>query len=130
METLGLKNVNMLSKANYDTVVEPAKDELWAVEVETYSDDEGNWYRVYPDGWCEQGGELTSVAADTSTSVNLLKPYANTNYSVLITATGGKRSTTQFTNGQTVYSRTTTGFVMWTNDYDFGRIWRACGYIA
>lgn len=95
--------------------------------IDTYSDDNGNWYRVYSDGWIEQGGELTSVAIDTSTSVNLLKPYANTNYNVLITATGGKRSTTQFTNGQTVYSRTNTGFIMWTNDYTFGRIWQACG---
>ena len=97
--------------------------------VESYNDGT-NWYRLYKSGWCEQGGELTSVAADTSTSVNLLKPYANTNYSVLITATGGKRSTTQFTNGQTVYSRTTTGFVMWTSDYSFGRIWQAKGYMG
>ena len=33
-ETLGLKNVNMLSKAQYDGVAEPATDELWLVEVE------------------------------------------------------------------------------------------------
>lgn len=30
-ETLGLKNVNMLSKEQYDGVAEPSNDELWAV---------------------------------------------------------------------------------------------------
>jgi hypothetical protein len=30
-ETLGLKNVNMLSKEQYDGVAEPTNDELWAV---------------------------------------------------------------------------------------------------
>ena len=31
MTTLGLKNVNMLSKEQYDTIAEPVTDELWAI---------------------------------------------------------------------------------------------------
>lgn len=31
MATLGLKNVNMLSKEQYDTISEPVKDELYAI---------------------------------------------------------------------------------------------------
>ena len=35
METLGLKNINLLTKEQYDGIAEPAKDELWAVEVDS-----------------------------------------------------------------------------------------------
>ena len=31
MTTLGLKNVNMLSKEQFDTIAEPVKDELYAI---------------------------------------------------------------------------------------------------
>lgn len=37
-ETLGLKNVNMLTKEQYDGVAEPATDELWAVEMDSDKD--------------------------------------------------------------------------------------------
>lgn len=40
-----------------------------------------SWYRVYSDGWCEQGG-ITTEIVNTSTTVNLLKPYKDTNYSI------------------------------------------------
>lgn len=112
---------------NNAEVNEPS-DTRPAVVVETYKNDT-SWYRVYSDGWCEQGGELTTINVDTTTTVSLLKPYSNTNYSVLITATGGKRSNQQFANGNTVESKNTTNFVMWSADYSFGRIWEAKGYI-
>ena len=41
-----------------------------------------SWYVVYSDGWCEQGG-LTSSAKGTKT-INLLKQYSSTTYSILI----------------------------------------------
>lgn len=47
--------------------------------VETYSNGT-EWYRIYSDGWCEQGGKVT-LSASTYIDVNLLKPYANTDYS-------------------------------------------------
>ena len=36
------------------------------------------WYRVYSDGWLEQGGRNTIQVQIFN--VNLLKPYENTNY--------------------------------------------------
>ena len=36
-----------------------------------------SWYRVWSDGWCEQGGK--SLGTDART-INLLKTFANTNY--------------------------------------------------
>ena len=50
--------------------------------VESYKDDQGNWYRKYKSGWLEQGG-LAKSNADVT--VTLLKPFADTNYSVQCT---------------------------------------------
>lgn len=111
-ETLALKNVNMLSRANYDTVEDPVKEELWAVETETYSDDDGNWYRVYPDGWCEQGGR---GAVGT---VTLLKPFRDTNYTVAIAPFSSTHAYISATN--------TTSFTL----AGAGVRWSARGYIA
>ena len=49
--------------------------------VETYSNGT-SWYRVYSDGWCEQGGKSQSQG---QTNVSLIKSYTNTEYSVLLT---------------------------------------------
>lgn len=80
MTTLGLKNVNMLSKERYDNIVEPATDELWAVEIKTYSDADGNWYKIYPDGSCEQGGILSA----TSGTISFMLPMADNKYAVVL----------------------------------------------
>lgn len=52
--------------------------------VETYTNGT-EWYRVYSDGWVEQGG-----AMGTNSTVTLLKPMADTNYYVDVTWSGGK----------------------------------------
>lgn len=113
MATLGLKNVNMLSKEQYDTIAEPVKDELWTVEVETYSDDDGNWYRVYPDGWCEQGGNASAAG-----TITLLKPYRDNKY---IKSISPQSTTHTYTGNTTTTSFTITGG---------GANWTAKGYIA
>lgn len=83
--TSSLKNVNLLSRAQYDAISNPAEDELWAVEspciVETYQNGT-SWYRVYSDGWCEQGGKI--ITAGSNTTVQLLKEMDNTEYNCLI----------------------------------------------
>lgn len=49
--------------------------------VESYSDGEGNWYRVYKSGWVEQGGLLpSSKGTAASATVTFLKPFLNTSY--------------------------------------------------
>ena len=37
-----------------------------------------NWYRVWSDGWIEQGGLVT--AAERTTTITVLKPFADTNF--------------------------------------------------
>ena len=41
-----------------------------------------SWYRVYSDGWCEQGGKPIGTNS-SMVNVQLLKPYKDTNYTIL-----------------------------------------------
>ena len=85
--------------------------------VEKYQS--GNsWYRVYSDGWCEQGG------AATTSSVTLLKEYSNTQYNVSMTQTGGSAYAAQPQN------KTTTGFTYYNYQTTYLAEWRTCGYIS
>lgn len=43
-----------------------------------------SWYRIYSDGFCEQGGRLTRTVAGLI-DVSLLKNYVNTNYNIQAT---------------------------------------------
>ena len=47
--------------------------------VETYSNGT-DWYRVYSDGWCIQGGRGNT--ANSTTTITLFKEYKDTNYTV------------------------------------------------
>lgn len=42
-----------------------------------------DWYRIYSDGWVEQGGRLDAVSNFTVTTISLLKPMANSQYTLL-----------------------------------------------
>ena len=50
--------------------------------VDSYSDEEGNWYRIYKSGWIEQGGHQSTVVGEqfAEQTVMLLKPMKNTTY--------------------------------------------------
>ena len=97
--------------------------------IETYTSGT-SWYRIWSDGWCEQGGVLDKGSASISTeNIILLKPYKDTDYNVVLTlaiASSGSAytpllivplSTTQFSCGMTG--------TQWRYMY-----WRACGYIT
>lgn len=103
--------------------------------VETYNNGT-SWYRVYSDGWCEQGGELTSepyTVDDFDVPIVLLQAYKDTNYNV--TTSGILATTHQRVGGESaIYDKSTTGFsvhgyngyVTSTNPF----MWQACGYIS
>lgn len=80
-----------------------------------------SWYRVYSDGWCEQGGNGGNGAG----TVTLLKKFINTNYNITATATSSG-ATSAF--GVNVKSKATNSFSYYNATGDF--MWRACGYIA
>ena len=86
------------------------------VVVDSYHDDDGNWYRKYSDGWVEQGG----IIADTHT-INLLKPMANNKYYATIIIIGPYATNYDIH----VDNKTNTSF-QWTQDY-YTCNWYACG---
>lgn len=132
-----LTNINLISRKKYNELPDPSKNELWAVEtpvvVETYKNGK-DWYRIYSDGWIEQGGFVNNTTA--LKTVTLLKPFLDTNYTVLVTSY-------HTTGDQTLYhhhvdSFTTTNFKAAaygerggaTNTNGSPLIWYACGYGA
>lgn len=93
------------------------------VVVETYVNGT-SWYRVYSDGWCEQGGYRTDVS-NAGVTVNLAKPFTDTNYTITI-AIGGAYGTP--CGADTV---TASSFVLKGQSYYNGVVWwQACGYIS
>lgn len=91
--------------------------------LETYKGDDG-WYRVYSDGWCEQGGFTTQVAG--SKTITLLKPYKDTSYSI---QTGGQKyasSTSLYAGSITSVTKNTFTYY---DTYAYGTYWETKGYI-
>ena len=96
------------------------------VVVESYSNGT-SWYRVWSDGWCEQGG-VTPTGYNGYDTITLLKPYKDTNYSVIMTGRTDTGSTQAGAWSQdTTYPYSNTEFkyyrISWTSN------WVAFGYI-
>lgn len=51
--------------------------------IESYRNG-SNWYRVWSDGWVEQGGQVFGINNNSDVTVTLLKAMRNTEYSVII----------------------------------------------
>ena len=87
-ETLGLKNVNFMSKSIFDSLEETNPDEIYAVEsddvklIEAYNGD-SSWYRLYSDGFIIQGGYTTTASAGMS--ITLPHTMKDGNYSCVAT---------------------------------------------
>ena len=107
-------------------------DELSTVHcvVETYKS--GNsWYRVYDDGWVEQGGFASPVSSDGhACTITFLKPFANTGY-VFLKANQSTASVTDNIFTGTYSSKTTTSIKIYNfTSYASGASWLACGWGA
>lgn len=94
--------------------------------VETYKN--GNsWYRVWSDGWIEQGGQTTSSTGVGT--LNFIRPFLTTNYLFLThTKTGNGdytvRNTVEVLGGRATTGISVAGTPSFTNSYT----WYACGY--
>ena len=93
------------------------------------SDSGYRWYRVWSDGWCEQGGTMGSISAGVN-SVNLMKNL-KANYCVYLQRFVN-RSSLRFYDVY-VRSRSSSSFSIYTphgapsDEYIF---WQACGQMA
>ena len=93
--------------------------------VETYVNGT-SWYRIWSDGWIEQGGQI-DCAKNTSVTVTFLKAYTNTNYNV--TGMSHFFNADKYDVGPTLTNRTTTTMNlgnMWNSTVTFQ--WRTAGY--
>lgn len=103
-----------------------------AVVVRNYRSGE-NWFRVWSDGWIEQGGAQTNTTGgSTSYGVSLLYPFATTDYTVMRAPLWGASWASAGSDGYTVgiLSKATTYFVCATHasSYVTKIMWYACGY--
>jgi hypothetical protein len=88
--------------------------------IKTYSSGT-KWYRVWSDGWCEQGGETNKAA-----NISLLKNYINTNY-IITTGLNGTGSSGEIP----AFNKTTSGFTIshsYVTSNNF--MWQASGYTS
>lgn len=92
-----------------------------AVIVETYQSGD-KWYRIWSDGWIEQGASVNMVSGGVQT--NLLKPYANTNWTFII-----GQATTDNENGVYAFgkNKTATGLLITATGNGGHYAWYACG---
>lgn len=120
-------NAELETKVDLEDMVAFDMKEVPCV-VETYVNGT-SWYRVYSDGWCEQGGK-TSQQAHSGITINLLKPYANANYTITI-STQNLTSNVHTTN---VSNITASAFKVTSNyggtDSTGIVAWMTSGYIA
>ena len=79
-----------------------------------------SWYRVWSDGWIEQGGYFEKER-DTALTVTFLKPYADENYTLTDMLARYNGSMPK------LVTKTTTGFTMITNSWDYDMYWRTEG---
>ena len=88
--------------------------------TETYKNGT-SWYRVWSDGWCEQGGYNSNNLA----TINLLKQYTDTNYIVITTILSESSSGNYYATK--VSNKTTSNFIMAGNEV--GSMWQTSGYV-
>ena len=118
--TNGLTNTICTTPASTTSTASSA---VPAVVVENYHDG-FNWYRVWSDGWIEQGGVATATTAAANQTVNLDKAFTTMTYfAVAVLATA---STYDLGSYQTdVFTKTTTSF---KTVHSANKYWYACGY--
>lgn len=89
-----------------------------------------SWYRLWSDGWCEQGGQTAALSAQTQTTIELLKEYSNTDYFINVNQPlriGYLLPTVG------IYQKNTANFIVQqssTNDDAgaYATLWYACGF--
>ena len=111
-----IQDANLINAGQMSTLISQLRE--CHVVIETYKNG-ASWYRIYDDGWCEQGG--TRVAQNTWETITFLKSFINTNYTALVSNSKGG------TNANSIRNKTTASMQIYQNlQYD----WYACGYAS
>ena len=133
-------NYGFCNKFVYDsvnnTVRLPKVNSEHGALIKSYSSG-ADWYRIYQDGWCEQGSITNATSPAGIRTVTLLKEFADANYTVLTT---GSRDVSAFDGqgNESYLGGTLSGAPLVNNTWTtssfqtqrLGRVhWMACGYI-
>lgn len=104
------------------------RNDCKAYITETYVNG-ASWYRVYSDGWCEQGGRYL-ISTSGSGTITFLKEFIDNNYTIVNCKTSDDSSTWNIMFGTTP-SWGTSSITIKSNltGYQLGGSWLACGYI-
>ena len=79
--------------------------------IESWNDDDGNWYRKYRSGWVEQGGVLRAKYEDEIVTTTLFVEMKDTNYSGSIVFADTTYYHSSFkASRMSMYDRSTTSF--------------------
>ena len=98
------------------------------VVIDTYKNGT-SWYRIYDDGWCEQGGYVNVRSSAGEYTYSLLKEFKDTDY--LIMGQFAAYYGNDFSSDRSLYPYTTSQFKILTRSITgIKESWRACGYLA
>lgn len=109
------------------TTTSSASSNKVAVVVQNYVNGT-SWYRVWSDGWIEQGGYLTMTA--NVTTLTFLKSFTNTNYTIVGTKGRGNTTNSRVVNLSNLTAKTVDVSIPYANALatDYNVNWYACGY--
>jgi hypothetical protein len=122
VQNLELLNAGEVMEAVADKI---SRQDCPAYITETYQNGT-SWYRIWSDGWCEQGGFGNNV-----NTITLLKSFINTNYTIQVSKYMESTTDNSVVN---ITGKTTSQFTIsrgWLNGAGTAQVyWQACGYIA
>jgi len=84
-----------------------------------------SWYRVYSDGWCEQGGQFTT-SDWAERKVDLLIKYASAAYNITLSGPGITTNTDAFG----MRERASSYFIVYGYNNTGLATWRTAGYVG
>lgn len=117
------KNQGIIDAGKLQDEIDKLKELFRKSHVVVYSwHEERKWYRIYSDGWCEQGGWLTTTSP-ANEIVTLYKEMKDTDYSVQITDNGSARVSYGFSKNDTK------SFTVYKGSGSYAGPWEAKGYI-
>ena len=93
--------------------------------VDSYTNGKSG-YIIYSNNYCEQWGFNSNATSGSHTTITLLKPYASTDYTVLVTYNTSSTTTAGGTQWA-VSKMTTTNFAIGSQGGSYA--WRAYGYL-
>lgn len=125
------------------TTTSTAAADRVAVITKNYKND-SEWYRVWSDGWIEQGGIATNTGSTTKKTVNLLRTFTDTNYTLVFGVINNFSNNQKWSETVKATDKSTSNFktvgyglnVGWSGSFSTSDVayiansfnWYACGY--